>query len=89
MRGVARRSDANREKTSDLCHLGLDLAAFVVLQQCDRDASSADNVVLSAEQWRALNTLAVHRIDQWHIGGANAAAVRPIQFVPSERADLT
>ena len=57
--------------------------AFVVLQQCDRGASSADNVVLSAEQWRALNALAVHRIDHWQIGGTNAAAVQPIQFVPA------
>ena len=57
--------------------------AFVVLQQCDRGASSADNVVLSAEQWRALNALAVHRIDHWQIGGTNAAAVHPIQFVPA------
>ena len=37
--------------------------AFVVVQQCDSGASTADNVVLSAEQWRALNALAVHRID--------------------------
>ena len=50
--------------------------AFVVVQQCDSGASTADNVVLSAEQWRALNALAVHRIDNWHIGGTNAAAVR-------------
>ena len=57
--------------------------AFVVVQQCDCGASTADNVVLSAEQWRALNALAVHRIDNWHIGGTNAAAVRPIQFVPA------
>ena len=63
--------------------------AFVVVQQCDSGASTADNVVLSAEQWRALNALAVHRIDNWHIGGTNAAAVRPIQFVPAAAAAAT